>query len=457
MLLGAELDAYRRAEWTLECVSLTVVASDGSVKYRGGGAISHAGNGGFSVSLYDPANPPGVPDDFLATVSPGTLIKGEDLPHLEAVDVRGRVWKSDGILLDWQKVVGQQGIVVTGVFGSLTSFDELPRPGQTGLWMFIPTDAEVPANEVTKSETDAGGLISRSFRRDLWLFKDRGREFRIGRRTEGLEVAFTAPAGQDLARLDTRIEEALWFTLGRLVACTLLVRRQGTQEEVLLRRRVFESAKPRMSPPLGIQPGIPGTHHEIFLRYLDHITTHVEPSYHPTSVAVQRVLASSAMSLEDEALALSVSIESLVSRYFSQLGVPSRPVVAAVEGIIKHLGEWTGDLRDRAIGVVRRLSQPNSRSALKALCGRSPFTSLQYEAWEKVRNKLAHGQPSESIAELLPLVTQLRQLFLFIVLTLIGYEGPYTDYCALNWPTKAFPSSRQDQLCPTGVTVGRTS
>jgi len=76
--------------------------------------------------------------------------------------------------------------------------------------------------------------------------------------------------------------------------------------------------------------------------------------------------------------------------------------LAEIEGLKAHIDDWSGhqsssrasiaSLKDRAKGAVSRAAEMTAIKRLRALAERGLVASEEVRAWEKVRNKVAHGK-----------------------------------------------------------------
>jgi hypothetical protein len=259
-------------------------------------------------------------------------------------------------------------------------------------------------------------------------------------RDAGFEITATSDASPIASHLVAIIEEAMWFTLGQPLRADIVQYRVADREGITIHSRGRDDELPSAMPPYHI--GIVDSAKvlgEIFCRYLGYVSGERSERYHPLSVLVRKVLRAEAGTIEELALARSVSIEGVVHLGFSSLGGPETGVREAVSALEELLEEHLGSsvIKDRVQGFCAALRRSSSRTALRSLAGRGVITEEQVEAWEKLRYVAAHGQEYQlPFREVFELSEHLRVLMARLVFELIGYKGAYSDYGTRGWPTR---------------------
>jgi hypothetical protein len=141
-------------------------------------------------------------------------------------------------------------------------------------------------------------------------------------------------------------------------------------------------------------------------------------------------LFSSAISIEAEAIALSITIESLLRQEFSHYGSPKQDVISALDSAIAHVNSWTGDdaVKDRVIKAISGWKGANVREVLKQLVENGVIKEEHRQAWNALRNPMVHGQRRNISPDELSLQCDLAYMALVrIMFKVLGYVGPYTD------------------------------
>lgn len=167
-----------------------------------------------------------------------------------------------------------------------------------------------------------------------------------------------------------------------------------------------------------------------------------EPRFHPVSAQLNGIFHASAGYFENEAVALSVAIESILKDVFSAFGQPNEQTLVELDKAIRYIQEWNGDeaIRKRIEGAINAMRQTRALDQLIALEEKNVITKNKRQVWQKIRNKIAHTGRLDSIPiqELSIYLDVLLVTLYHLIFYAIGYSGRYTDYSQLGWLTKEY-------------------
>lgn len=134
-----------------------------------------------------------------------------------------------------------------------------------------------------------------------------------------------------------------------------------------------------------------------------------------------------------------LGVEGLAKQIFE--GQP-RELDPETKSLLEHIRRWGGS-QDRKNGLLGLLSSPSTASLLNKLKSSRVVTGDQFSIWKDFRNKIAHGEVIDYADEKLwHNRNTLIAMFHRLVLRLIGYRGPITDFSTddlrtieFNWET----------------------
>lgn len=447
MLSPSEVDELQRWSFRIHCLDIQLEA--GSTRfpsYRGPGSIRQNAQGTLRFELFDqtqeadPTRQPG-------TGAPGGLIPEDDYYRLTAVDLSGRRWTADRILPQHGGRLGEPGVVCFGTIQEMQCPEQEKLP--PGLRLFIPGLFDIPANHITKLTRTRSALagsaaeveVGWSSVIDTWVLDLPRLKIIIEVSKSGLLVT-ALPEGELVAGLDSRLEETLWFVLAHPGRWLFKMERRGGLGTTSVRSLWGAAIKPRLPAPVDWDYIPVETVTMLFQQYLTYLEPYHEPRYHPMSVNVLQVLRASAQSLEAEALALGVGIESLLNRDYPDCGRPStadRDEIERLEQLIAD-ATLTGQIKKRALGAISRLKSTSAGTCLRRMLDQGGHVTTDLiEAWTKIRNATAHGDEiSEPFEGIMRLCDKAYVLFCVLIFNRIGYVGEYKNRAAQGWPEVKF-------------------
>ena len=148
--------------------------------------------------------------------------------------------------------------------------------------------------------------------------------------------------------------------------------------------------------------------------------------------------------IENIALTLTVSIEGILKKYFSQYGYPDAEIIAQAKDAKKLIEESNlGDrISQRMLANLANLNQPSPKSVLFELAKESIIPKKYAENWVRLRNKSAHAaevKPDQkTFQKHLDRVNICLTLFYSLLFLVIGYQGKFINYSLKNWPDNDF-------------------
>lgn len=403
--------------------------------FRGPGFVRQTPEGKIEYTIYDQMRTSDFPERLSGSIR--EIIPEDEFYDLEMRDSRGRTWRGKQTLPATHGVLAKKGVVCRGELFEIQCYEE--TSSDNGLWLFLPGEFTIPANTGTYTVERRLEHESHKYDPNIWVIKSERYKIVIRKVIDGIEVDVTPIESSLPEYFDMRLEEAFWFTLSLPVQWKLIeAQNNGTRRfGIRSSRRNFPS--PRLNPPLELRLSDNAEHiGNILIRYLEYVSPYTKPLYHPISAIIRRTLLSSAISIEAEAIALGIAIESVVTREFSSFGTPKLDIITSLDSAIAHINTWTGDdgIRDRVIKAISGWKGVNAREVLKQLVENGVIAEQHRAAWNAIRHRMVHGQKGNmSLDELLHQCDLTYMGLIRIMFKVLNYEGPYTDRSLGDWPT----------------------
>ncbi len=457
-----EIEDLKRGTWSVDCPRIELKPrGETSLAYCGPGLLQQDQDGRIVYKVYAarPNDPERLRDDGYGPA--GTVIPESAYYDLTAVDIKGREWRSQRILLGSIRSGSSRERVVYGSVDQMSCQGELPTDltvRGSSLEFTIFERVKIPTNAHTSEHRYiAGWNWSRQSGRDAWRFRAVGMAFLLSNhRKDRLQVHVASDDVDPPPHLEQRVLESLFFVLGRPLYPTITLRRVGHFTSCTLhsRRRMPETAA---YPPLGIRHfSHPKTgkstaepYRKLFARYLAHVLPY-EWKHHPLWGQLNAVHeAGSGTFIDSQALTLAVAIESILGSEFPELGKPSRMEVKHIDEALVYWDTWAGnpDLKKRIKGSISQFKQSRAGDKLRVLSERGAITAEATRSWQKLRNANTHAYRRHALEpeEFRHLLSVSRILFYQLIFCAIGYRGPYQDYNAVGWPLRQYPPPRSEQ------------
>jgi hypothetical protein len=447
-LTDEELTEFRQGNLVLHCLSMKLIdPKSKKLIYSGSGCINQTSEGKFQFTLYSRRKTPALEilKDILGKqeTRPGQIISEKEFYTLHGIDSTGRRWTGRFFRLD--RHASGNGTLCTGRLDEIITRGRLPKPSlRDHMHMDFIGDVEVPFNQTTTVEkTVAGERFPKSGSLNVLKFGSRDYDFILTKDADFWRFAVDTKGKKFSDNLELRIIETLQFLLARPITWSVLVKFVGKTSEIQLRMHRQENVKSRIKPPVPLHLGESEPFINLFSAYLKYVLKYKENKLHPISAQARSIFHASMGSVETEALVLTVSVESVLKYLKFSKEQLSSDEKEWVDKAKEYFKSWGGPLTitERMNGLISMLTVPSAKSQLKRLIEEKIITKRHRDAWDKLRNQLAHGGMlgSMTLQEFLDLTDTVLILFYYIVFHLIGYKGKYMDYSSLGWPVANYP------------------
>ena len=465
-----EIEDLKRGILEIDCPKMYIESQSPQNPdiYGGSGYIKQSLEGQFSFKLY--SNQESMPDEYLkklfskeATKS-GQIIPGHEYYDLEATDLYGRKWKSKRILAKFFFGKQERGIVLTGEIRELTYEIKAPSNiNKARLNIKIFDKIDIPANKPTTSTTTVGeNEILKSSHMNSAEFISCGNKFLLTNEDDLLNISIVSDKDAFEKNIEMRVIEALQFVLARPIRWSILEKSESKVDIIRIRSVKEDNLKIRLQPPINT-PAIDHTSctWKLYDKYLQYIFKHKEGDWHPLSSRIYRVFKASGYSYYTQALVLCTETEGTLKEEFPKLAFPSELASTLIKNVIKYIFRWeasenlnqkseyksediefeSNKLKKRISGFLKSIQDARAKDKLRSLAESGIIRKEHVNAWEELRNKLAHAYspPSFPLQEFIDLFHKVLVLLYHLIFFLIDYKGKYTDYSKYGWLIKKYP------------------
>lgn len=446
-----EITALQKGRFKLDCPEMRLVRSSSASRraFIGAGSILQDSNYQLTFVLHstDTYSADQVIEDFrrLSSGQLGEIISDEDHYELVATDVKGREWRSEDILPDIRQNRDDKLTTCSGKLYQINS--TVPAPTNTenlerSIKIFVGNSFRFPLNHSTMRERKYKDKTILPTANALY-FKKGDIAFLLEKQVKDRGFSIEATGLELDENIQIRLLETFQFLFARPILPMIVALNSLHTSSITIISRRERQTDSRLHPPLRLNiSGITDDFCDLFRRYFDFVSLYHDPRFHPISAQLNGVFYASAGYFENQAVALSIAIESILKDVFSTIGQPNEHTMLELDKAISYIHEWNGDevIRTRIEGAINAMRQTRALDQLIALEEKKVITKDQRQAWQKIRNKIAHTGRLDSIPiQKLNIYLDLLLVTLYhLIFYAIGYSGKYTDYSELGWLTKEY-------------------
>ena len=443
-------EKFRKRVWEINCPEM-ILACRGerrrSRRFEGSGFVrcTEEGKIVFKVISRRPSCAVNILDFLHPGHVPGELIPENEMFDLEAVDIGGRKWASQGILP--RILPATVGVLVEGSLSEIVHADARVAGGNSWLSLAFYGDYEIPCNDTPVTESREGvRLVNRSETLNVSRSKLSGHSLtaRYDQDRLRIDVQLTERDRQVPPVLAARLEQALEFVFGQPMRAAVIEAVDGDGQKAWLRSALpAHRSGGKIMPPL-IEGKVGGSGD--FWRLLDAFFCHIErdegDSRPPISRHLQYLFVGNWSSFELQALAWSTCVESILEYEYASAGGADPEFI---NGLNRAVGFVTkneeGDTKERLLGILNSKRNASASEKLKQLVRDGVVREDQRKAWNGLRHRAAHGAMRELKLDNDRLLqcASVRTLAHCLVFHRIGYRGKFTDYGRRGAPTHGYP------------------
>lgn len=435
-------------------ICLTKNSTDSFEEWRGSGSLVIDPRNGIEarfVSVNVATNPPSALQSMLlqmAAVESGQIFPESHYYSLRAIDVSGNKWTNPSVEVSTSHYVDSAVIVLKCDWirsvGPATD-------GNDSIHMLFLDELPFPLNSLERSNTVCEGRESRKISYTSSHGTAGDAEFRYasyGDSQPHYELFAKPNDGvQWPHNFEYRIIEAVRFisaTTTSFSVCESVhsgIRSIEISKVAPLNTGIFPS-------PLKTQRDWSADFYRLFDCYLRYAMSEVSgEDFAHLSQKLGGLYQLKGVSLDDIALLISVTVESITQKQFPKFAVATAATLADLEVIFENLDKLAfteANTLTRAKGSLGGLKSSRAIDKLFELQRIVEIKEEEISGWKKLRDSTAHGGlhvPREEIQNLLDKVYKASVLLNKLIFLSVGYSGKYVDYSTKGWPEANFDSS----------------
>lgn len=447
------IDRFRKGSLEIDCRSMMLIqrVENGEI-YRGKGYIRQTEDGALEFKLYVVNTDRVKPFESLTRrlgIAAGKVHPDDVFYDLEAVAHDGTQWSAKRIQASFSWDYKDVEALGYGLILSIKSATDSQQEFSPFLQLHFFDDIEVPFTEM--GETERWG--ERYMTRDRAEFHGSGAKWKVRKRDGRLIFDADSVDKAFPEHFEYRVQEAVQLLAAKPVFWRARLAGNAKKVELELVSPWRRPIRSQMSVP--IARGSEGYFNKgwgLFLLYLDYLVASTKDT-HWNRLAYHLYNASeaSANSVDAWAVGYCVALEALTSFITLEDNGDHR---ARIEAFQKKARTWLAaqiddaDVAPRLEGMISGLATERPADKLHVLAKSGRVTEAYIKSWTKLRNKHLHPRPADLgkpdaayMQEMLDLIHQVEVVIFQIVFSIIGYEGPFTDYGVKGFPTRQYPLS----------------
>jgi len=447
------IDAFRRGALDLDCKNMVLhQQKDGGEVYEGPGYIRQTPEGSLTFKLYVVRRENVRPMASFAARLQGVAgqLYGPDLHYdLSATAHDGTVWTATRIIPDFNWDMRDESVMAVGQIHSIIAKLERPTQSEHYLRLHFFEEYVVPLHRMSQTEHHGSEYMVR----DRAEFKACNCSFEVRMREGSGDTVIEATSEYKFApAFEARIQEALQCLTGKSAFWRARAEHSGDTLHVELLSPWRRSSRTQFDPPIS-RASVDFHKHgwELFGCYLSYVMAHTEgPHWNPVAYHLYNACESSAGSIDAWAVGVSIAVEAVAHLIRLPVDATQATRVADFQNLMrKYVDAQTdfADLAKRMNGLIGSMGHRRPQDVLHALVKTGHVDEAYVEAWDDLRNRHVHPKPKDlkqpqgvDYQELFDRIHRTEVVIRQLTFYLIGYEGPYTDYGAENFPTRQFPA-----------------
>ncbi|NTV45429.1 MAG: hypothetical protein HGB11_02645 [Chlorobiales bacterium] len=425
--------------FSLDCIRITLTQKccDEPIIYSGPGTISQNSNGELHLKLYHSfVDKEKELFGMVKKTSAGKIIEDKYFFSLEAEDMEGHRWISDTFQLSNSFSFPASAKVITSYFGELQQFSSAISV-KASVYLIVKGIFRIPANEI---EEQTGGFSRNTFKMQNEFFN-----LEMKAKDDYMTIIMDGEASFFEETTQPILLEALSIIFGQIIRP---VYSEFVHNKISVSTLYSIPAQVEYGPICPIHHSSTADFESVknFIeKYLLYATD--DPDLFGFWLKINRAWQGG---IENRALVLTVAIEGLVKKYFSEYGYPDEEFIGQANAAlnpIKSLDIGTR-IKNRITSSIIHAKASNHKSSMYKLAKEGYFDKKFVDDWDELRNKSAHADKldSEKPQEYVDQFHRCLQLFYILLFIVIKYEGLYYDFTRENWPNALFilPKSKRE-------------
>lgn len=247
-----------------------------------------------------------------------------------------------------------------------------------------------------------------------------------------------------------RFQEAIKFILGYDKNPEITYFRYNNNEIAILDISQFGKTMPKLLPPHQLYDFPMKDSHdtlhllELFVKY---VAEYPKDKFTPIGGAIRGVQSSGNSFFNEKCLVLAVAVERLVSIATSDNIELDSELNDAVIELSEIISNWekADEIKERILKTIKGMEMIRIVDKLKMLMKGKIIKKQDYNAWNRLRNKMAHAKRYSNKEEWINDYHKVLSMFYRLIFHIIGYKGPYVEYGEVGYPKRIYPEDHEKE------------
>ena len=439
-----ELQNYINLKLSFELPNIIVKQreSEEPKVYEGPGSLYQDEEGNLILKMYS-----NISESFSSIFNddspPGKIIAENNYYDLTAVDMYGKIWKSEKVSIGKNYGDGGKFLIILAGLNKVTCEENLPEieNGST-LILYFNKNIKLPVSPFFEIPE----LKEKEIYKNVRLFttlKIRDYQIIISEQTNWIEFNISSKQSALPKNIDSRICEALQFITYTKLNWFFFYKFEGKKYYQKLNNYNYYKIIEGLTPPYNINSGTSKPNWEMFKLYLNYILDYPNPQkYHTISSLLNLIIQAEKLPIDTRFQTICICIESILKSEFDfEIEVDIKLKEHQLD-LIGYINENINneEYKKRLKSLIGQLSNTRPVDKLYKLANDNLIEERMILDWEWLRHPLIHGEriKTEKLQEYLDKYYSTLTLFYQLIFLKIGYIGKYTDYSSVKWPTKEF-------------------
>jgi hypothetical protein len=447
------IDAFRRGALEIDCKRMVLAQHKEDGEYfEGQGYIRQADDGALVFKIYVATHnaKPLSHLEAMFSAGAGKLYGDTAFYDLKATGHDGTCWTAKRILLVPSWDATDMTVLVRGNMQSMTAHLDSPQHHHY-LRLHFFEEYEVPLLQWSTTERHGSPYHVT----DRAEFEACGAKFEVRQcETSGDTIVELTSETPLPVAFDLRIQEALQYLTAKSAFWRARLQSHDQELHLELSSPWRKSARTQFSPPIS-----PASAHfredgwRLFGAYLAYVTQKTSGTHwNPVAYHLYNACETTANSVDAWAVGVSVAVEAVTGLIAidgdddkaRELALYQKRVLAW----IAEQNDLSADVVKRAQGQINAMSNKRPQDTLYVLATAGRVEKNYVDAWSYLRNRHVHPRLQDlekptpvDMQKLLDHIRRAEVLLRQLTFHLIHYEGHFTDYGILDFPSKQYPSS----------------
>jgi hypothetical protein len=445
MLTFSEIDTILENKFSIDfaCIKVSSKSDQHDICYEGPGSVSMGEDGTFSMKMYHAFEETQNPLDLwsenakhMFQRTPGQIIPEHAFYSFEGIDMSGKEWVAEHLAVNPRFSLPSVGAVITAQIKTLScttkkqqrelsSSDEL-----LGIRLITKGKYDFPWNTFVK-ENNTTSLSECKI--TVACSECNVRNFN----DKYIQLTKYFPLNQPLGY--KVLIEAFNIALGEILTPTIIIESGKDKTTTRLFSVSVAANVKKILPPFKTNSPHSSHHFSEFVNaYCNNTPEPLTDLYN----SWERCLKENQSLIENSCLILTVAIEGILKKYFSDLDTSQISKDKAEETLekIKALN-LEENIFNRIKGMLTSSQHANPKKILTKLIEDAVITKEMSKAWVSLRNLSAHADKFQGneidfskIQKALNNMHTCLALLYRLIFKHVKYTGEYTDYSIIGWP-----------------------